>query len=191
MPRTTDRTIVRRHPERSVPDEFGSIMEAASVAQVGFCVGGQPHIIPLTYQFDAAKPDVVYLHGARESRMQQVLATGAPICICVTLIDGLVYSRTAMNHSMNYRSAICFGRGEEVTDLDVKRRAFEAMTLRYFPGRTADVDYEGATAAQLEATAMFAITIEESSAKVRRGGPNGPTDADPSALGTCGVAPPR
>jgi uncharacterized protein len=189
MPRTTERTTIRRHPERSVPDEFGAIMEAATVIQVGFCIGGQPHIIPQTYQYDAAEPDVVILHGAKESRLQHVLASGAPICLCVTIIDGLVYSKTAMNHSMNYRSAICFGRGTEITDVRRKRDAFEKMTLRYFPGRTAGVDYEAATDAQLDGISVVAIAIDDGSAKVRRGGPNGPTDADPNALGTCGVAP--
>jgi len=161
------------------------------VVQLGFCVDGQPHVIPLTYQYDESEPEVVYLHGATESRTQQVLASGAPVCICVTIIDGLVYSRTAMNHSMNYRTAICYGRGTELKDAAAKRRVFEAMTKRYFPQRTAGVDYVAATVAQLDSITMVAVAIEEGSAKIRRGGPNGPTDADPSALGTCGVAPPR
>jgi nitroimidazol reductase NimA-like FMN-containing flavoprotein (pyridoxamine 5'-phosphate oxidase superfamily) len=191
MPHAAERSTITRHPERNAPDEFGAIMTAGSVVQLGFCVGDQPHVIPLTYQYDESEPEVVYLHGATESRTQQLLASGAPVCICVTIIDGLVYSRTAMNHSMNYRTAICYGRGTEVKDASEKRRVFEAMTKRYFPGRTAGVDYVAATVAQLDSITMVAVAIEEGSAKVRRGGPNGPTDADPKALGTCGVAPPR
>jgi nitroimidazol reductase NimA-like FMN-containing flavoprotein (pyridoxamine 5'-phosphate oxidase superfamily) len=191
MPHAAQRSTITRHPERNSPEEFGAIMMAGSVAQVGFCVGEQPHVIPLIYQYDESEPEIVYLHGSSESRTQLLLATGAPVCICVTIIDGLVYSRTAMNHSMNYRSAICFGRGTEIKDVSVKRRMFEAMTKRYFPGRTAGVDYTTATAAQLDSTTVVAIAIEEGSAKIRRGGPNGPTDADSKALGTCGVAPPR
>jgi nitroimidazol reductase NimA-like FMN-containing flavoprotein (pyridoxamine 5'-phosphate oxidase superfamily) len=185
------RTTMRRHAERSVPEDFAAIMEAGSAVHVAFTVGDQPHVIPVGYQYDAAEPGIVYLHGSRESRLLQHLATGAPISLCVTMIDGLVYSKQALTHSMNYRSAICFGSPREVLDLDVKRRVFEAMTLRYFPGRTAGVHYEPATTAQLDATLVVAVTIDELSAKARTGGPKGPTDADPAAFGTCGVAPPR
>jgi len=187
MPQAAARSTIRRHPERSVPEEFDAIMAAGHVAHIGFSPNGQPHVIPLTYHFDPREPDRVYVHGARESRTLQELARGAAACVCVTAVDGLVYSRTAMNHSMNYRSAICFGRGSEVTDPAIKRRVFVAMTRRYFAGRTEGVDYEAASAAQLDATIMVAIAIEDGSAKARRGGPLGPTDRDPSAIGTCGV----
>ena len=187
----TARTAIRRHPERSVPEDFPAIMEAGSAVHVAFTIGDQPHVIPVGYHFDAAEPGVVYLHGSRESRLLQHLATGAPVSLCVTMIDGLVYSKQALTHSMNYRSAICFGTPSEILDLGVKRRLFEAMTLRYFPGRTSGVHYEPATAAQLDATLVVAIAIDEKSAKTRTGGPKGPTDSDPNAFGTCGVAAPR
>lgn len=187
----TARTTIRRHPERSVPEDFAAVMEAGSAVHVAFTVGDQPHVIPVGYQYDASEPGIVYLHGSRESRLLQHLASGAPVSLCVTMIDGLVYSRQALTHSMNYRSAICFGTPREVLDVDVKRRVFEAMTLRYFPGRTAGVHYEPATAAQLDATLVVTVAIDEKSAKTRTGGPKGPTDADPDAFGTCGIAPPR
>jgi uncharacterized protein len=187
MPKIAQRTTIRRHPERNVIDEFGAIVSAGDVAHVSFCIDGQPHIIPMTFQYDPSEPERIYLHGAQESRIMRTLAQGVPVCLCITHIDGRVYSKTAINHSMNYRSAICFGHTVEVTDPVVKRRAFVGMTKRYFPGRTENVDYEGATAAQLESTTMVSLEIEEGSAKARRGGPNGPTDADPNALGTCGV----
>jgi len=182
---------LRRHPERGVPHEFAAIMAAGSVVHVGFCISGQPHVIPVGYHYDAAAPDVVYLHGSRESRLLLHLATGAPASLCVTLLDGLVYSRQALTHSMNYRSAVCFGTASAVDDLAVKRCVFEAMTLRYFTGRTAGFDYEPATDAQLAATLVVALAIDERSAKMRTGGPKGPTDGDPDAFGTCGVAAPR
>lgn len=185
------RSTIKRHPERSVIDEFPGIMEAGTVVHVGFSVGDQPHVIPIGYHCDPADPGRVYLHGSRESRLMQHLASGAPVSLCVTIIDGLVYSRDAMMHSMNYRSAVCFGRASEVTDLSVKRQAFESMTSRYFHNRTAGVDYEPATDAQLEATLVVVVTIDERSAKARRGGPTGPADSDPDAFGTCGVVPVR
>ena len=78
------------------------------------------------------------------------MATGAPVCITVTLLDGLVYSRTALNHSMNYRSVVCFGRGGQVFDADLQRSVYQAMVSRYFPGRTEGRDYSAPTPAHLE-----------------------------------------
>ena len=104
------RARIRIHPERSQPDEAHAILAAGRVAHVGFVQDGQPFVIPMTYQFDAGRPGHVYLHGAHHSRLLQHLATGAPVCVTVTLVDGLVYSRTALFHSVNYRSVVCFGR---------------------------------------------------------------------------------
>lgn len=191
MPRAGARSTITRHPERNSPEEFDRIMTAGPVVHVSFCVGDQPHIIPVTYQYDASEPDVVYLHGAKESRLQQVLAAGTPVCLCVTIVDGYVYSRTAMNHSMNYRCAISFGRGTEVTDTATKRRVFEAMTSRIFPDRTAGVDYQPATDAQLDSLTMVAVRLEEGSAKIRTGGARGPGDDSPEGFGSCGVVPTR
>ena len=102
---------------------------------------GEPFVIPMGYQFNPAEPDRLYLHGAPASRALRRLASGVPVCVTVTLVDGLVYSRTALNHSMNYRSVVCFGRGRLVTDPEVQSRVFRGMVSRYFPGRTAGQDY--------------------------------------------------
>jgi nitroimidazol reductase NimA-like FMN-containing flavoprotein (pyridoxamine 5'-phosphate oxidase superfamily) len=188
MPLTsTARTRIRQHPERSVPDEAAAILAQGTVAHLGFCDGGQPFVIPLTYHYDPATPDRLYLHGAQTSRALRHLASGAPVCVTVTLLDGLVYSRTALYHSMNYRSVICFGRARRVTREADKRAIFEGMTRRYFPGRTAGRDYDAPPSSHLRATALVEVLIEDWSAKARRGGPKGPRDADPTAPGTCGV----
>ncbi len=171
-----------------MPDAFADIMRAGVVIHVAFCVDGQPYVIPVGYQYEDDGNGCVYLHGSPESRLMQHLATGAPVSLCVTHVDAVVYSRQAMMHSMNYRSAICFGRGHVVTDVATKRRLFEGMTSRYMAGRTAGVHYEPATDAQLESTLVVAVEIEERSAKIRTGGPGGVADKDPSAPGTAGVA---
>ena len=119
MPHT--RTHIRRHPERDVMERAAPILAAGHVAHVGFVEDGQPFVIPLGYQFDPAQPDRLYLHGSTASRAVQHAASGAPVCITVTLLDGLVYSRTALYHSMNYRSVVCFGRGSRVTDPELQQ----------------------------------------------------------------------
>ena len=138
-------------------------------------------VIPMTYHYSPDEPRRLYLHGGRTGRLMTHLATGAPISVAVTIADGLVYSKTALDHSVNYRSVVVFARAAaEQPDIGARRRILDAMIARYFPGRTVGVDYERAPNAHLEATALVALEIEEWSAKVREGGPNWPADGDPA-----------
>ncbi len=182
-------TNLRSHPERAVPEEAEAILAAGIVAHVGFVAEGRPHVIPMIYHYDPASPRRLYLHGGHGGRLMQLLATGAPVSVTVTLVDGLVYSRTALYHSVNYRSVVCFAHAVEQPDAVTRRAVLEALIARYFPGRTAGRDYEPLPEAHLEATAFVALEIEELSAKARRGGPKGPRDADPIAWGSAGVIP--
>jgi uncharacterized protein len=180
------RTEIRRPPERALPEEASEILAAGTVAHVGFCEGDQPYVIPLVYHYDPGRPDRLYLHGSRGSRTQKRLARGIPVCVTVTLVDGLVASKDAQFHSANYRSVVCFGRARELPETE-RRAMFERMTERYFRGRTVDVDYAPATSKELLATSVVEIEIEDWSAKARRGGPKGPRDDDPEAPGSAGV----
>ena len=180
-------TVVRQHPERAVPQRAQEFLAQGQVAHVGFVQDGRPYVIPTLYHYSAAHPDRIYLHGGLSSRMLQELEKGIPVCVTVTLLDGLVYSRDAKYHSANYRSVMCFGHGRIFEDEQAKRVMFEEMTSRYFPGRTAGRDYTPAPSSHLTTTAVVEVIIEETSAKMREGGPKGPQDAQDDAPGTCGV----
>ena len=180
-------TKIHQHPERAVPDLAQEFLAQGYVAHVGFQQDGRPYVIPMLYHYAAERPDRLYLHGGVSSRTLEHLAAGIPICATVTQLDGLVYSRDAKYHSANYRCVMCFGCGRLLEDNEQKREMFEAMTLRYFPGRAAGRDYTTAPAAHLATTAVIEVLIEEISAKMREGGPKGPNDADNDAPGTCGV----
>lgn len=184
---TSERSRIRRHADRAVPSETSNIFAQGLVAHVGFVQDGQPYVIPFTYHYDPAQPLRFYLHGATASRALQHLATGAPVSVCVTLVDGLVYSKTALNHSMNYRSAVCFGRARLVESEQEKRAVFDAMISRYFAGRTAGTDYQAPPLEHLDATTLVEVEIEEMNAKARTGGPTGPYDNDGDAPGNSGV----
>jgi nitroimidazol reductase NimA-like FMN-containing flavoprotein (pyridoxamine 5'-phosphate oxidase superfamily) len=184
---TTYRATLRSHPERSVPDSAPAILAAGLVAHVGFEVDGQPFVIPMSYHYDPAQPRRLYLHGARNGRLVRRLESGGPVCVTVTILDGLVYSRSALHHSMNYRSVVCFARAA-TAEYD-KGAVFDAMVRRYFPGREAGRDYEPATMGHLAGTGLIALEIEEWSAKARTGDPTGPRDGDPEAPGSAGVIP--
>jgi nitroimidazol reductase NimA-like FMN-containing flavoprotein (pyridoxamine 5'-phosphate oxidase superfamily) len=184
------RAPIRAHPERDRTDDAPAMLAAGYVAHVGFVDDGRPVVIPMTYHYAQAEPHRLYLHGNVSGRLMARLATGAPVCVAVTELDGLVYSRTALNHSVNYRSVVVFARAAgRAPSLEERERVLEAMIARYFPGRTAGRDYERASQAQLAATAVVALEIDGWSAKVREGGPNGPGDADPARRGTAGVVP--
>jgi len=181
------RARLQRHPERAVPEEAQAILAAGLVAHVGFVERGQPYVIPMAYHYDPATPSILYLHGGHASRLLRRLANGAPAAIAVTLVDGLVFSRTALYHSLNYQSVVCFAHAAPPLDRRAATVVLEAMIARYFPGRTAGRDYEAAPSVHLDATNVVALEIEEWSAKARRGGPTGPRDTEPNAPGSAGV----
>jgi nitroimidazol reductase NimA-like FMN-containing flavoprotein (pyridoxamine 5'-phosphate oxidase superfamily) len=185
--KVTERTRIRNHPERAVPGEAADILSEGLVAHLGLVQDGQPLVIPLSYHYDLAKPDRIYLHGAVKSRALEHLANGVPVCVTVTLVDSLVYSRKAMNHSMNYRSVVLFGKATAITDQSEKFELLDRMVRRYFPGRAIGRDYDPPPAADLGITAMVEVRIEEWNAKARRGGPTGPDDDKPGAPGTAGI----
>src|SRR5271167_4100315 len=128
MPDTAWTTTIRQHPERA--QEF---LTRGYVAHVGFEQDGRPYVIPMLYHYATDHPDRLYLHGGVSSRVLKQLASGTPVCVTVTQLDGLVYSRDAKYHSANYRCVMCFGRGRVLEDEQQKRSMFEAMTSLYIP----------------------------------------------------------
>ncbi|MDT5271054.1 MAG: uncharacterized protein QOH49_3240 [Acidobacteriota bacterium] len=164
----TARTTLKRLPKRGSfeRETVYGILDEGFVCHVGFVVEGQPVVIPTAY---GRVGDVLYIHGARASRMQKALAAGADVCITVTLVDGLVLARSAFHHSMNYRSVVVFGRAHVVESEEEKNAALEAFTEHVMPGRWADVRWPNAQ--ELAATTVLAIQLSEASAKIRTGPP--------------------
>jgi len=162
------RSTVRRVPGRASydPEVVFAILDAGLVAHVAFVHDGHPYAIPTTY---VRRGSELMIHGAAASRMLEIGAAGAPISVCVTLLDGLVYARSAFHHSLNYRSVIVLGRARDVTDPAAKREFLDALVNRVAPGRAALVRKPNAK--ELAATRVLAVEIAEVSAKVRTGGP--------------------
>jgi nitroimidazol reductase NimA-like FMN-containing flavoprotein (pyridoxamine 5'-phosphate oxidase superfamily) len=168
-------TRIRRHPERAVPEQVEEFLRAGRVAHVAYSVDGQPYVMPFLYHYDDG---MIYLHGVPASATIKALRDGAPVCVNVTILDGLVASRDAKSHSANYRSVVIFGHAEVISDLDEKRRVFERMTERFFTGRVAGREYEHASVKDLRGVELLAARIEEMSAKARTGPAKGDHDAD-------------
>ncbi len=164
----TRRSELRRIPVRGSRDwdTVSRILDVGFLAHVGFCVGGQPFVIPTLYGRDGEK---LYLHGSAASRMLAELEIGIPACITVTLLDGLVLSRSAFDHSMNYRSVVAFGTAKKVVEPAKKIESLRVISEHLIPGRWADV--RGPNESELKATSVLEFSIEEVSSKVRSGPP--------------------
>jgi nitroimidazol reductase NimA-like FMN-containing flavoprotein (pyridoxamine 5'-phosphate oxidase superfamily) len=98
--------------------------------------------------------------------------SGAPICVTVTEVDGLVLARSAFETSMNYRSVVVLGRGRELTDPDERWAALRAISEAVLPGRWDDV--RPPDEMELRRTMLVAVAIEQCSAKVSTGHPEDP-----------------
>jgi len=169
VPPPSERVRLRRKRHRGSHERgvIDAILDEALIAHLGIVdEDGQPFVIPTLH---ARSGDVVYCHGSTASRTLRALASGAPACLTVSLIDGLVLARAAMHHSANYRSAMLIGRATIVEDLGEKRAALRAVVEHIVPGRWDDV--RAPSENELSATAVLAIPIDEASAKVRSGGP--------------------
>jgi nitroimidazol reductase NimA-like FMN-containing flavoprotein (pyridoxamine 5'-phosphate oxidase superfamily) len=165
--RKTKRTTLGRLPKRGSYDRdtIHRIIDEALICHVGFTEGDQPCVLPTAL---ARIGDAVYIHGSRISRMLQHLASGAPACIVVTLVDGLVLARSGFHHSMNYRSVVIYGCGSVVTGPD-KRMALDTFVERLVPGRVADI--RPISRKELNATTVIRYGLDEVSAKIRQGPP--------------------
>ncbi len=142
-------------------DAVNEVLDAGYVGHVGFVQDGQPYVIPMLYARDGG---VLYLHGAKKSRVVRLLSSGAPICVNVTLLDGIVVARSAFNSSMNYRSAVVFGTGRMIEDNAEILHALEVVSEHVFPGRWQEL--RPPNEREIAMTGVVAVTIESASAKI-------------------------
>lgn len=170
---TTDRTRVHRLPEKASTDRatLHAILDAAKVAHVAFAdEHGQPFNLPVGVARDA---DRLLMHGSTGSRLFRTLAKGAPACVTVTLLDGMVLARSAFESSMHYRSAMVLGTPREVVD---KVTALRAMSEQWMPGRWDTL--RPPNGKELAATMVLELPLEEWSVKVS----DAPPEDDPADL---------
>jgi uncharacterized protein len=162
------RTRARRMPARADYERqtIEAILDEALIAHVGFAVEGEPYVIPTLH---ARVGERVYFHGSSASRTVRALAAGTQMCLTVTLLDGLVLARSAVHHSVNYRSVLIFGQASAIEDPTEKIAAIEAFTERLVPGRWEEA--RPPTAKELKAIQVLSLGLEEASAKLRAGGP--------------------
>jgi nitroimidazol reductase NimA-like FMN-containing flavoprotein (pyridoxamine 5'-phosphate oxidase superfamily) len=165
---SSTRTRVVREPQRAVYDRetVYRILDEGFICHVGFVHDHQPFVIPTSYGRNDA---TLYIHGSSASRMLRNMKEGVPVCVTVTLLDGLVLARSVFNHSMNYRSVVILGKATLVEDHEEKLAALRVLAEHILPGRWDDARQPNEQ--ELKATSVLRLPIEEFSAKVRTGPP--------------------
>jgi hypothetical protein len=183
----TPRTQLHRIPERGAFDKktLYPILDEGFVAHVAFVDNGQPFVLPLAY---GRAGDKLYLHGSAASRHLRVLAAGAPACVTVTLLDGLVLARSLFNHSMNYRCAVVLGQAKPVTDPASKVQALKVISDHMLDGRWEEA--RAPSQSEMMQTLVVELLLAECSAKVRTGPPED-EDEDYALPVWAGVVPSR
>jgi uncharacterized protein len=165
----TENTTITRLPKRGVYDKemIYTILDEALYCTLAFVQGTQPFQIPTGFCRIGNK---LYLHGSVGSHyMRELAEKKLPVCISVTLMDGLVLARSAFHHSVNYRSVIMFSSPEKVTDDQEIYKALEIFTNKMQPGRWDDIRQPNDS--EWKKTMVLSFTIEEASAKIRTGPP--------------------
>src|ERR1700719_567902 len=162
----TERRKLRRKPDRGTYDRetIYNILDQAFVCHVGFIADGMPVVVPTNY---VRVGDKLYLHGSTASRLMKTLGSGAPFCLSVTLLDGIVFSPTATGHSVNYRSVVVMGKAEQILEPEAKLAAMRDFVEYVLRGRWDTV--RPPSEQELKGTMVLAVPLVEASAKVRTG----------------------
>lgn len=162
----TERTKVKRKPDRARYERqtVYDILDQAFVCHVAFIADGMPFVVPTNY---VRVGDRLFLHGSTASRLMKTLGSGAPFCLSVTLLDGIVFSPTATGHSVNYRSVVVMGKAEPIEDPAAKLAAMRDFVEYVLRGRWATV--RPPSEQELRGTMVLAVPLVEASAKIRTG----------------------
>ena len=172
----TERTQPGRMRDRAVTDRAAmyEVLDSNILCHLGLIFDGQPFVLPYGYARDG---DRILIHGSSGARFMRALADGAPVCLTVTELTGMVVARSTFNSSMNYRSTVIFGRAVEVTG-EAKARALEIVSDGFLPGRSSEV--RASTKKELAATIVLSVPLDEASLKVREHG----VEDEPEDIGT-------
>jgi len=167
----TARTRLTRRPQRGHYDRetVYAVLDSAIVGHLGYVIGGQPRVTPTAYWREA---DALYWHGSAASPMLRAMEKGGEVCLTVSILDGLVLARSAMHHSLNYRSVMVFGRPYKVEDAHEKQARMEAFLERLYPGRWQELEaLRPVRKQELKAITLLGLHLDEASAKIRSGPP--------------------
>jgi len=160
---------VRQLREKAAYDKqtVFAVLDTALVAHVAFVQDGAPVVVPMIY---GREGDTLYLHGARKARVVRMLERTPRICLNVTLVDGIVFARSAFNSSMNYRSATVYGTPRLIDDEDGKLHGMKVISEHTMPGRWDEL--REPLDREVKMTGVIAVDIETAAVKISDGMPD-------------------
>ena len=164
----TDKNRVKKSYKRASykKETIYQILDCSALAHVAYVIDNTPYCTPTTHWREG---NTLYWHGSSASRMIKQLKQGVDVCVTVSRLDGFVLARSAFHHSVNYRSAMCFGKAMLVSNDEEKYRALNNMIDRFYPKRTCEM--RAITQKELKATTVIQMKIDVAAAKMRASGP--------------------
>ncbi|MBB4685471.1 pyridoxamine 5'-phosphate oxidase family protein [Amycolatopsis jiangsuensis] len=184
----TTRTTLGRKRNRAASDRetLYAVLDEALICHLGVVHDGTPLVLPTGYGRDG---DTLYLHGSTGAASLRTAAGELDVCVTVTLVDGIVYCRSLNNHSMNYRSAVIFGRARALTGRDEKMHGLRVLTDHLAPGSWEHS--RGVNAKEFAAVSVLALDLSEASVKLRAEGPDDEPEDVAADAAWAGVLPIR
>jgi uncharacterized protein len=174
---TTPRSTIQRGKNRGVTERQAlyDVLDSGLICHLAVEVDGAPRVLPTAYGRDG---DTLYVHGSTGARSLREAVAGKPVCVAVTLVDGIVYARSVFHHSMNYRSAMIHGEFKPALDSE---HGLRVIIEHVSPGSW---DYaRPPTTKEMAKTAVLALDLAEASVKIRTGGPGEePEDLEADAV---------
>lgn len=169
MKKTTNQLIPSRAAKRANFDieTIYPILDEALFCTISYAMNNKPYSIPTSF---VRYGDKIYIHGSVGSHFIRELDKGIPVCITVMLTDALVVAKSALSHSVNYRSVVIFATGEKIEDEKGKLESFEWLMDKIVPGSWNYL--RPITESEIRRTAVMAFNLAEASAKIREGMPN-------------------
>lgn len=164
----TEQNRVRQAAKRACYDQetVHSILDQSLVGHLGFVDEENPFVIPMMF---ARQENDLLFHGSTKSRLMNKLISGQPICVSVSILDGLVMAKSLFHHSMNYRAVTIFGTGRELKEDSERELALKLISEKTMPSRWEDARLPSVK--EMKATRIAAVRIDSASAKVRTGDP--------------------
>ena len=165
----SDRVRLRRLADQGSHrrSDLEAVLDAGFVCHLGLDVDGWPMVVPTTY---GRRGGDLFLHGSVASRSLRTAKAPVPVCVTVTLVDGLVLARSVFNHSVNYRCAMVYGLPELLDDPDEKLAGLQAISEHVVPGQWGYA--RSPSTKELAATSVLRLSLDEASVKVSTGPPD-------------------
>lgn len=158
-----ERNTVKRGKKKARYDKetIFSILDAAEICFIAFSHEGKAMVQPINF---GRKEDKLYIHGSTQNRMAQAIIDAGEVCLSVMILDAMKLTRSAYHHSVNFRSAVIFGKVKEMVTDEEKLKGLEALINHFVPGRWDHCRIPDHS--ELKATRVIEIEIESASAKV-------------------------